>query len=197
MFKTGTTTLGRSLEELKFNVFNGPWITKGEIYYNPWNPNISNFLNYKDYIVKKVELYDAFQDYPFMYIYPLLDKWFPGSLFIYTERDPVEVANSDRAMWLRNGVSLWKIPPKRSFIERYQKHQDEVLNYFAERNDFLRINWSSGDGWEKLCDFLNCPVPDCPLPHRNSGNYRLKNKLKLVSNEIFHELTQYNFLHQK
>ena len=184
MFKTGTTTLGRALSNLGFSVFNGPWTTEGEIYCNTWNPNLNHFKDYKKSILEKVEAYDAFADYPFMYIYPLLDQWFPGSLFIYTERDPYAVAHSDRAMWLRKGKPLFSIPPTRDFVERYDRHQHEVLKYFAGRKDFLKVNWASGNGWEKLCDFLNCPVPNHPFPHRNPGSYTIKQELKLATSEI-------------
>ncbi|AFZ44908.1 hypothetical protein PCC7418_2772 [Halothece sp. PCC 7418] len=184
MFKTGTTTLGRALSNLGFSVFNGPWITEGEIYNNAWNPNLHHFEKYKKSIIEKVEAYDAFADYPFMYIYPLLDQWFPGSLFIYTERNPYEVAHSDRAMWLRNGEPLFKIPPTRRFVERYNQHRQEVLSYFEGREDFLRVNWGASDGWEKLCGFLDCPVPNTPFPHRNSGSYQIKNNLKLMVSDI-------------
>lgn len=193
MFKTGTTTLGRALNDLGFSVFNGPWINEKEVYYDAWNPNISNFEPYKASIVAKVKAYDAFADYPFMYIYPLLDEWFPNSLFIYTERDSHAVANSDRAMWLRKGKSLLDIPTKKVFVQRYLRHQEEVLSYFEGRDDFLRVNWSSGDGWEKLCNFLNCPTPDSSFPHRNTGSYKIKDKVKLLASELLVSINQSSY----
>jgi sulfotransferase family protein len=27
--------------------------------------------------------------------------------------------------------------------------------------------WEVGEGWEPLCEFLEVPVPDGPLPHEN------------------------------
>ena len=30
------------------------------------------------------------------------------------------------------------------------------------------------DGWEPLCDFLGCDVPDEPLPHLNEGGATIK-----------------------
>ena len=28
--------------------------------------------------------------------------------------------------------------------------------------------YEAGSGWEPLCAFLDCPVPDEPYPHRNT-----------------------------
>lgn len=34
---------------------------------------------------------------------------------------------------------------------------------------FLCMNIVQGDGWEKLCPFLDVPIPDAPFPHKNRG----------------------------
>lgn len=33
----------------------------------------------------------------------------------------------------------------------------------------------SGDGWEKLCNFLDRPIPNRPFPHKNIGCYNKSN----------------------
>ena len=52
------------------------------------------------------------------------------------------------------------------FIHVYQLHARNVRDYFANRpQDLLIMNITEGDGWEKLCSFLGCPVPDgVPFP---------------------------------
>jgi hypothetical protein len=36
------------------------------------------------------------------------------------------------------------------------------------------MNTIEGDGWEKLCNFLDKPIPQIPYPHKNIGKYRKK-----------------------
>lgn len=56
------------------------------------------------------------------------------------------------------------------YIETYQKHNNEVQEYFADRpNDLLVVNWEAGDGWDKLCNFLNKPLRSEPFPHANKS----------------------------
>ena len=41
------------------------------------------------------------------------------------------------------------------YLKKYTSHNAEVLEYFKNRtNDFLVMDLSNGDGWEKLCPFL-------------------------------------------
>jgi len=34
---------------------------------------------------------------------------------------------------------------------------------------------TKGDGWDKLCKFLEKPKPDVSFPHKNKGRYKKKN----------------------
>ena len=54
------------------------------------------------------------------------------------------------------------------FRKGYEKHHFDVTSYFKDRpNDFLLIDIIEGDGWEKLCKFLNCDIPDVAFPNTN------------------------------
>ena len=48
-------------------------------------------------------------------------------------------------------------------------HNEEVRAYFGDSDDFLEFSIEEGDGWEKLCRFLDKPVPNVPFPHKNKG----------------------------
>jgi hypothetical protein len=49
-------------------------------------------------------------------------------------------------------------------------HENKVRSYFADQpGKLLILDLSHGDGWEKICDFLHCPVPDEVFPHDNKG----------------------------
>lgn len=50
----------------------------------------------------------------------------------------------------------------------YRLHQTNARDYFQQRpDDFLIMNITAGDGWEKLCPFLEIDhLPDIPFPHK-------------------------------
>jgi hypothetical protein len=122
------------------------------------------------------EKYDAFQDNPWPLVYPRMDARHPGSKFILTVRDPDK--------WFESAAEHFGVQetPMRQFIygvghprdnkeiyiERFKRHNDEVLEYFSNRpNDLLVIDLSKDGAWPKLCSFLGEAVPQLPFPHAN------------------------------
>lgn len=113
----------------------------------------------------------------------VFDEHFPGSRFILTYRDPESWwASVDR--WLN--VTHRDDEPKRrrylqhmgleavdraAFLDHYARHNAEMRAWFAGRDDFLELDFEAGQGWAELCTFLDVPVPDAPLPHRNRQEY--------------------------
>lgn len=197
MFKTGTTSLGHALDILGYDTFHGPWKNPDELPYEPWGVDLENMRRYRSVLEERIDRHDAFQDYPFMFIYPLVDEWYPNSKFILTTRDPLKLAQSDRNMW-RNHPNIAAgrdIPPVERFVERYERHYEAVTSYFAARpDDLLIVSWSDGDGWPQLCDFLGKPVPEQAFPQANRGAYtpvqrwkrrakRLARRLGIVTSE--------------
>ena len=70
---------------------------------------------------------------------------------------------------------------KRTYIARYERHNREVQEYFANRpDDLLIIDLPNDDGWSRLCPFLGHPTPNEPFPHANKASWsrKLKNRLK-------------------
>jgi len=60
---------------------------------------------------------------------------------------------------------------KEEMIKAFHHYNNSVIKYFSGRSDFLILNFEDGDGWGKLCNFLNMPVPQIPLPHANKQFY--------------------------
>jgi len=125
-----------------------------------------------------VRQYDAFQDNPWPILYKELDQAFPGSKFILTMR-PAEKwfasmaknFGTDRTP-MREWIYGVGYPEGNEalYVERYNRHNREVLEYFANRpQDFLVMDLAAGDGWEKLCPFLGVPLHDAPFPHANQA----------------------------
>ena len=52
-----------------------------------------------------------------------------------------------------------------------------MMSQMEAHNDAVRATidserllvWQVGEGWEPLCEFLEVPVPDEPLPHANDA----------------------------
>lgn len=166
-FKTGTTSLFYALKILGFR---------------------TSRLFKRQYFIKNTEeayankmrkySYDAFVDFPMGYyeLYKILDKVFPGSKFILTVRDEESFRKSYFNYFKNSQIYKFATPEmiEKRIIEKKERNK-EVLRYFKNRKDqFLVLNIIDGDGWEKLCPFLDKPMPDRPFPHKNIGKYRKK-----------------------
>ncbi|MFW6281312.1 MAG: sulfotransferase family protein [bacterium] len=178
MFRTGTSTLGKALDILGFKTLHGPWWDKSRIIIDNWYEYPEEWPKYKEEFIKEANEWDAFEDYPWMFNYEMMDEAFSDAKFILTTRDPEDVAKSDinarKQEWKKQllyGNKVVKIPSKQKFINRYVNHRDKVREYFRYKNNFLEVCWMEGDGWEKLCNFLNMEIPNIPFPHKNKGKY--------------------------
>jgi hypothetical protein len=137
-------------------------------------------------LVAEASRYDSLDDMPWVLIYRELDAAFPGSRFVLTTRDAMDWLHSVRN-WFATGKpspeiyeqrsKLWGLPipdvSDRELLERVERHDREVLDYFADRpDDLLVVDWAKGDGWLQLCAFLGIKEPGVPFPRANRGRYR-------------------------
>jgi hypothetical protein len=126
----------------------------------------------------------ALSDLPIPILYKELDRSYPGSKFILTIRDDASWIDSVRRHWSFDTNPFrrqWDDDPFSHFIhkqiygtknfnheiflERYRRHNAEVIDYFKNRpNDLLVFNSS---GWLELCKFLGHPIPDTNYPVMN------------------------------
>ena len=167
MFRTGTTSLGRCLDILGHRTLHGPWWPTPEMIRDPWYLQPEAWAAFDDVIQAKLTEYDAFQDYPWMYAYRQADSGCPDARFVLTVRDPEWVVDSEIRRWMKGDNP---IPPRQKFRDRYLRHRDGVLEYFADRDDLLVLSFEDGDGWAQLCPFLDLPDPGVPIPHLNKGS---------------------------
>ena len=49
----------------------------------------------------------------------------------------------------------------------YLKHNKAVIDYVKKENLLI---WNLKDGWAPLCEFLDCPIPNVPVPRVNEGS---------------------------
>jgi len=70
----------------------------------------------------------------------------------------------DRLLWQGKGTFAGGHGEPRQLIETMERHTEQVKRDVpAER----LLVWSASEGWEPLCEFLELPVPEEPLPHVN------------------------------
>lgn len=113
--------------------------------------------------------------------YKYLDYKFPGSKFVLTVRkltdwlpsmehvataNPVRSRDEDLLIYRRMTIYEAVTFDAGKFTAAYYRHYADVRRYFADRpHDLLEMNIIEGDGWEKLCPFLDLPLPAVPFPH--------------------------------
>jgi hypothetical protein len=175
--KSGTTSLHNALKMLGYK----------SIHF-PYDKRTVRQVREGDYHLKVLEEHDAVSDVPIPAIYPQLDQAFPGSKFILTHRSLDSWLKSERNAPFNSNPP--KAGSKRDFYRAilygvthynedrfryvYEAHHALVDRYFADRpDDLLRLDLANGDGWEKLCPFLDMHIPNQPFPHSNkAGAYR-------------------------
>ncbi len=186
MYKTGTTSIGQALDALGLRTFHGssPYFDPG-IDHFAWDP--AKFRQHLPRTLNLVSLFDAFEDYPFMWIYREMREAFPDAAFILTERDSHAVAMSDINM--RRQLGKPSLDPQ-AYVDRYERHNRAVKSYFASSEQLLVMRLGSGKEWQTLCDFLELPVPrGLPFPRANARTYGpLATVAHRVGRPILHNL---------
>ena len=161
--RTGTSSLRAALERLGYRVC-GSVATE--------EPDIA--VRAGEIAFGLLDRYDAFVDNPWPILFRELDQRCPGSRFILTTRP------SDA--WFRSVTRFFgpKTTPMREwiygagsplgnearYVERFERHNREVLDYFRDRpDDLLVLRITEGETWRELCEFLGHEVPHDPFPH--------------------------------
>ncbi len=62
----------------------------------------------------------------------------------------------------------------------YHAFDERVNRFFADKpaEKLLKIDITKENGWEKLCAFLEKPIPNAPFPHANKLSHKFKNQKK-------------------
>ena len=187
--KTGTSSLRDALRIVGYTV--------GDTRYKLLFPILRK--NWRK-VQHTVDRYDAVEDNPYPIIYKELDLLYPGSKFILTLREPNSWYKSvTRHIGnLRDPMHEWiygfgkGLPKnnKENTLDVYNNHNAGVIEYFKNRpDDLLIVDFTKGDGWEKLCSFLLVDIPDTPFPHannakKNAPDTSIKRKLKVRKKRI-------------
>lgn len=137
--------------------------------------------------------YDGLTDITTIPFVHELDARFPRSKFILTTREekgwlascanhwsgrspfePIEDeehrVHMEIRRFLRAAVyGCYDFSPER-FARVRNEHHAAMRGYFAKRpGDFLELDVTVGDGWQKLAPFLGVPIPEHPFPHKGKS----------------------------
>jgi Sulfotransferase domain len=158
--KTGTSSLGGALEMLGYD-------------HSSFNQKVWLEYYLKGHLDKVLEYtakFESFDDLPWLKedMIPVLDRTFPGSKYIYLERDEVSWKGS-LARWSK--AKFGTSPDVDAEWKGYIRHRDFVLNYFKDRppGDFLILDVRDPIGFRKLAEFLNRTPTQDALPHYNKS----------------------------
>lgn len=178
LHKTATTSLHAAFKILGFEASHWPSAHWAKAVWQEMN-NQGRSLT--------LERHYAFSDIPFNILFKQLDAAYPGSKYVLTIRDENEWLDSVKRHFDPNANpfrTTWDSDPfthiihqkiygtndfdANIFLERYRRHNEEVINYFKGRpNDLLVM--SAGESWNRLCQFLGMKIPNVPYPKLNSS----------------------------
>jgi hypothetical protein len=140
--------------------------------------NIEHFDCYFDYLPWS----SSPEDFAFNHLYKTLDKQYPNSLFIYNTRNikdwlnsrynyiPIVTNDNLQELAQRHPDNIYFNRDKHAWREEYITLDLGIKQYFAHRkHDLLNIDICGGDGWNKLCKFLNKPIPNIEFPWVNKA----------------------------
>ena len=175
--KTATTSLDSALKMLGLQTLH--WA----------NPYTKALISDQDLF-----LFDGFSDIGISWQFERLYDRFPNARFIYTTRPIGAWVKSVTSHYRRNlGVEEPKELRAPAFQQRfdgaaglaetnlysghdsweacYREFDRRVRRFFADKpaGKLLELAICEGEGWEKLCRFLDLPVPDAPFPVRNTA----------------------------
>jgi hypothetical protein len=178
-YKTGTTTLFEALKVLGFRTINGdkpgsyPGADDGE--------TLLRQIEAGNYRLPTFELFDAFSDNPYFYLWREIHAQFPSARYILTVRDEQQWIDSCVKFYRNRRIRPMRVwmfgkhadpsrddASRQAWLEAYRAHNAAVRAHFAAHpGQFLELNIIREPRWEKLCAFLDVPVPTVPLPHAN------------------------------
>lgn len=189
--RTGTTSLGAALNKLGIKTIHYPHdeTTQRELLSGTGKLSLLN-------------RYQGIVDISVVPFYRQLDRAYPNSKFILTIRKKESWLKSVSKS-LAKTAEVWSSLSNQyrqffqfinervygayqfdqdRFSKAYDNHLQDVFEYFHARpNDLLVMDITNGDGWDKLCPFLQLPVPEVPFPRQNDAQSHLNSFDNLVN----------------
>ncbi len=157
--KTGTTSLAAALNRLGIPCVHNPSLQK-----------MAKILQ------RKLPEFQACCDYPVWIHWLALVAVYPKAKFILTWRPLDDWLVSRMAHVLRNQLRGrgWRSMDPEQDRRDWEQHNRAVREFFAGRQNFLELHICDGEGYEKLCPFLDLSQPAAAFPHKRRADEELK-----------------------
>ena len=179
--KTGTASLAHALRLLGYKTLHWAPDYLREVFEQGTEPDFTRYAGW-----------DAVTDIPAALFYREIMAAFPACKFILTVRDEQDWLGSIRRFYgnphrfekltqFNRAQKDWlaqiseelrkytygseKILPS-LYLKRFREHNERVRQVIPQ-DQLLVMDITKGDGWAKLCPFLDRPVPAEPFPCRN------------------------------
>jgi hypothetical protein len=176
-FRTGTSSLARGLRLLGYSVCEShEKLRYGLKQYEAGNTD----MPYQQLLGR----FDCLAQQPVAVQFRLLYTHYPGAKFIFTHRDPDEWLFSRATLIMNTWFFLNRDRDKefcpQEALRWYNKHTRKVRGFFEDHPNasFLEMDITKGDGWDKLCPFLECEPPNEDFPHANGSEFLLQRILR-------------------
>ncbi len=209
--RTGTMSMQAALNQLGFHCYHMQNVLKEKGHIKMWKNYISgeNEMNWKELF----KAYQATVDAPACFFYEELLHEFPDAKVILTVRDPDRWRKSFNV--LMKTITAFRpisylVPVLRNFFNMaftlLEKHmpfseiEKDHRQFIENHNDQVKkivpkeklLVYRVQDGWEPLCAFLNCEVPEgLPFPHLNEGGGTVK---KVILREMFSKKVMFGLI---
>ena len=192
--RTGTLSMQAALEQLGYHCYHMKEVLRERGHLDLWHQFVSGQTP-MDWQTLFHD-YDATVDGPACFYYQELMQEFPDAKAVLTVREPEPWHKS----WVTLNRTLDRFRPLGPFIPKFRKlfrfaevlfpkiaidplDPDTCIRAFQAHNAAVQrhvppdrlLVFRVTEGWEPLCAFLGCNVPDgIPFPHLNEGDQTLK-----------------------
>ena len=155
--RTSTSSLSYALMQLGLKTWHAPAMI-----------NRKNIINYTKKFDALTDLWSV-TNINFKELYQI----FPDAFYILTIRDSKSWLKSTKYYKKLGNISKW-IPGYKEMqnkiklisIKYYEEYNNSVIDFFKNKpNKLLIMNIPKGDGWKKLCNFLQLDRPLGSFPH--------------------------------
>jgi len=208
--KTGTTSLENVYDVLGYNVCRGHWNLKHNdyllsLYVNGDYKEIYKMTKYWDAfadgpwgggsLYKK--LYEWYPDAKYILTVRDSEKWYQSIYNMITTYDKaestaMETYHSEKfygsAYFFRHIFNITELEnSKEAMINYFEATNKEIISFFEDKNNLLVIDLTknnSEEKWEKICKYLDKPIPEIEFPHSNVGKPDLMQKESNIWGEL-------------
>jgi len=129
--------------------------------------------------------YDVLSDIPVLIYLDTIVEKFPKAKYIVTVRDfeswltsvnhyikskSIKKQRGNRyILTVRKKIYGKVSPTEKDYKKAYEEQYKRIFKTIKKKKlDHIVMDICNGEGWEKLCPFLNKEIPDVPFPRRNA-----------------------------